>query len=51
MNDLAMLDFAGVAFLMGNATPRLQSRYQVMPTNDDHRLAVTIEGLELESRC
>ncbi len=47
LNDIEMLDFAGTAFVMGNATALLRSRYAVVPSNDEHGLAVAIRGLSL----
>jgi Cof subfamily protein (haloacid dehalogenase superfamily) len=43
LNDVAMLDFAGTAVVMGNATDALKMRgYQVTGTNDEHGLAQAI---------
>jgi Cof subfamily protein (haloacid dehalogenase superfamily) len=43
LNDVEMLDFAGTAVLMGNATDDLKSRgYRVTGTNDDGGLASAI---------
>jgi Cof subfamily protein (haloacid dehalogenase superfamily) len=43
LNDVEMLDFAGTAFVMGNATDDLKSRgYRVTGTNDDGGLASAI---------
>jgi Cof subfamily protein (haloacid dehalogenase superfamily) len=40
LNDVEMLDFAGTAIVMGNATPALRSgRYLVTGTNDEGGLA------------
>ena len=49
LNDVEMLDFAGTAFVMGNATPELQSRYSVVPSNDEDGLAVAVSRLSLRS--
>jgi Cof subfamily protein (haloacid dehalogenase superfamily) len=43
LNDVEMLDFAGTAFVMGNATDDLKSRgYRITGTNDDGGLASAI---------
>jgi hydroxymethylpyrimidine pyrophosphatase-like HAD family hydrolase len=43
LNDVEMLDFAGTAVVMGNATDDLKSRgYYVTATNDDNGLAQAI---------
>jgi len=43
LNDVEMLDFAGTAIVMGNATDDLKSRgYQVTGTNDEGGLASAI---------
>jgi 5-amino-6-(5-phospho-D-ribitylamino)uracil phosphatase len=49
LNDVEMLDFAGRAFVMGNATSALLSRYPVVPTNDENGLAIAIRRLALDS--
>jgi 5-amino-6-(5-phospho-D-ribitylamino)uracil phosphatase len=42
-NDVEMLDFAGAAYLMGNATEALKSRgYRLTGSNDDDGLATAI---------
>jgi thiamine monophosphate synthase len=42
-NDVEMLDFAGIAILMGNAAPALRSRgYRVTGSNDEGGLATAI---------
>ena len=42
-NDIEMLDFAGTAYVMGNATAALQERgYRVTGTNDEGGLAAAI---------
>ena len=44
-NDVEMLDFAGAAWLMGNATDALKSRgYQLTGTNDEGGLAAAIRA-------
>jgi len=45
LNDVEMLDFAGTAFVMGNATPALRSRYPVLPSNDENGLALAIHRI------
>ena len=43
LNDVEMLDFAGTAFVMGNATDALKSRgYRPTASNDDGGLALAI---------
>jgi len=43
LNDVEMLDFAGVAVVMGNATDVLKSRgYRVTASNDENGLAAAI---------
>jgi hydroxymethylpyrimidine pyrophosphatase-like HAD family hydrolase len=43
LNDLEMLEFAGTAVVMGNATDAIKSRgYPVTATNDDNGLAQAI---------
>lgn len=43
LNDVEMLDFAGTAYVMGNATDALKSRgYRVTGTNDEDGLATAI---------
>ena len=43
LNDIEMLDFAGTAVVMGNATDALKSRgYQLTASNDQNGLAVAI---------
>jgi len=43
LNDLEMLDFAGTAVVMGNASDQLKSRgYRVTGTNDENGLATAI---------
>ena len=45
-NDLQMLDYAGAAFLMGNAADALKSRgYRVMASNDEGGLAQAIRQI------
>ena len=44
LNDLEMLDYAGVAWVMGNASEALKSRgYRVTASNDEAGLATAIE--------
>jgi 5-amino-6-(5-phospho-D-ribitylamino)uracil phosphatase len=49
-NDLQMLEFAGTAVLMGNATPELlaQERFQETLSNDENGVALAIEKFILE---
>ena len=43
LNDVEMLDFAGAAYVMGNATDALKSRgYRATGTNDEGGLATAI---------
>jgi Cof subfamily protein (haloacid dehalogenase superfamily) len=45
LNDVEMLDFAGTAFLMGNATDALKARgYRLTGTNNEHGLASAIRS-------
>jgi len=45
LNDVEMLDFAGVAVLMGNATDALKSRgYLLTASNDEGGLASAISA-------
>lgn len=45
LNDVEMLDFAGTAFVMGNATDALKSRgYRPTGTNDEGGLAMAIHA-------
>jgi Cof subfamily protein (haloacid dehalogenase superfamily) len=45
LNDVEMLDFAGTAILMGNATDTLKARgYQLTGTNDEGGLAAAIRA-------
>ncbi len=45
LNDVEMLDFAGTAYVMGNATDIIKSRgYRVTGTNDEGGLATAIRG-------
>ena len=51
LNDIEMLDFAGVAVVMGNATEALKSRgYLLTRTNDEGGLADAIRRHALASR-
>ena len=44
LNDVEMLDFAGTAVLMGNATDALKARgYRLTGTNDEGGLAAAIK--------
>jgi Cof subfamily protein (haloacid dehalogenase superfamily) len=46
LNDIAMLDFAGTAVVMGNATDALKTRgYRVTGTNDENGLATAIADM------
>jgi 5-amino-6-(5-phospho-D-ribitylamino)uracil phosphatase len=46
LNDVEMLDFAGTAVVMGNATDVLKQRgYRVTGTNDEGGLATAIESI------
>ena len=50
LNDVEMLDFAGTAYIMGNATDALKSRGdRVTGTNDEAGLATAIRGNMLPS--
>jgi hydroxymethylpyrimidine pyrophosphatase-like HAD family hydrolase len=50
LNDVEMLDFAGAAYVMGNATDALKSRgYRETATNDEGGLAIAIRDC-LQSR-
>ena len=50
LNDVEMLDFAGTAFVMGNATDALKARgYRPTGTNDEGGLASAIRSC-LDSR-
>jgi hydroxymethylpyrimidine pyrophosphatase-like HAD family hydrolase len=43
LNDIEMLEFAGTAVVMGNATEHLKARgYHLTGTNDEHGLATAI---------
>jgi 5-amino-6-(5-phospho-D-ribitylamino)uracil phosphatase len=43
LNDVEMLDFAGTAVVMGNATDALKARgYRITGSNDEHGLATAI---------
>jgi Cof subfamily protein (haloacid dehalogenase superfamily) len=45
MNDIEMLDFAGTAFVMGNATEALKSRgYRPTASNDEDGLAAAVRS-------
>jgi hydroxymethylpyrimidine pyrophosphatase-like HAD family hydrolase len=45
LNDVEMLDFAGIAFVMGNAADALKSRgYQLTGTNDEGGLMMAINS-------
>lgn len=44
-NDLAMLDFAGRAFAMGNAHPALRERFEVVATNAAGGVGATVRRL------
>jgi Cof subfamily protein (haloacid dehalogenase superfamily) len=48
LNDVEMLDFAGIAVLMGNAADALKARgYRVTGTNDEGGLAAAIRSFAL----
>jgi Cof subfamily protein (haloacid dehalogenase superfamily) len=48
LNDLEMLEFAGTAVVMGNATEAMKSRgFTVVPSHDEHGLAVAIRTFAL----
>jgi Cof subfamily protein (haloacid dehalogenase superfamily) len=50
LNDVEMLDFAGTAVVMGNATDALKARgYQQTGTNDEGGLAAAIRRLALDT--
>ncbi|HEV3140910.1 MAG TPA: HAD hydrolase family protein, partial [Vicinamibacterales bacterium] len=45
LNDVDMLDFAGTAVVMGNATDALKARgYQVTGSNDEGGLATAVRN-------
>jgi Cof subfamily protein (haloacid dehalogenase superfamily) len=45
LNDVEMLDFAGTAFVMGNASEALKARgYRLTASNDDDGLAAAIDA-------
>jgi hydroxymethylpyrimidine pyrophosphatase-like HAD family hydrolase len=51
LNDVEMLDYAAVAFLMGNATGALKERgYRVTGSNDEGGLATAIRSALLQQR-
>jgi Cof subfamily protein (haloacid dehalogenase superfamily) len=51
LNDVEMLDFAGIAVVMGNATDALKARgYRLTGTNDEGGLAAAIRALALTPR-
>ena len=51
LNDVEMLDFAGVAVVMGNATDALKSRgYYLAASNDEGGLATAIRQHALDRR-
>jgi Cof subfamily protein (haloacid dehalogenase superfamily) len=51
LNDVEMLDFAGTAVVMGNATDALKARgYRVTGTNDEAGLASAIRTIVLDQR-
>jgi Cof subfamily protein (haloacid dehalogenase superfamily) len=52
LNDVEMLDFAGTAYVMGNATDALKSRgYRLTGTNDEAGLATAVrENIQAPSR-
>jgi len=51
LNDVEMLDFAGTAVVMGNATDALKARgYRLTGTNDEGGLAAAIKELTVERR-
>jgi Cof subfamily protein (haloacid dehalogenase superfamily) len=48
LNDLEMLEFAGTAVVMGNATDAMKSRgFAMVPSHDEHGLAVAIRRFAL----
>jgi hydroxymethylpyrimidine pyrophosphatase-like HAD family hydrolase len=50
LNDVEMLDYAGTAVVMGNATDAIKSRgYQLTGTNDEDGLATAIRSHVLKS--
>jgi hypothetical protein len=50
LNDVEMLDFAGTAVVMGNATATIKARgYHLTGSNDEHGLASAIERFALGS--
>jgi hypothetical protein len=50
LNDLAMIEYAGLGVAMGNAPQALRSRADVVaPSNDDHGLQEVIERYILAS--
>lgn len=50
LNDVEMLDFAGTAVVMGNATDAIKERgYQLTGTNDEGGLATAIRAYALSS--
>ena len=51
LNDVEMLDFAGTAVVMGNATDALKrARYYVTGTNDDGGLAEAVKRFVLDAK-
>jgi hydroxymethylpyrimidine pyrophosphatase-like HAD family hydrolase len=52
-NDVEMLDYAGTAYLMGNAIDALKSRgYRETASNDDGGLALAVRAcLKLDAGC
>ncbi|HZQ91078.1 MAG TPA: Cof-type HAD-IIB family hydrolase [Terriglobales bacterium] len=45
-NDVAMLAFAGVPFIMGNADPELkQNGWRVLPSNDEDGVAAAVDEI------
>jgi Cof subfamily protein (haloacid dehalogenase superfamily) len=51
LNDVEMLDFAGLAVVMGNAVEALKSRgYHVTGSNDEHGLAAAISAYVANGR-
>jgi len=52
LNDVEMLDFAGTAYVMGNATDALKSRgYRLTGTNDEAGLATAVrENIQAPAR-
>jgi len=50
LNDVEMLDFAGTAIVMGNATDEMKRRgYLATETNDEEGLARAIERYALSA--